>query len=90
MSIAVIVLTLGIIMIAVGVLGMSFFGIKNIAGGKHEVKKIMVFIVPFVIMLICYLFVGAWADAALLTMMITIVLLTAIIALNGLRNTFNI
>ena len=90
MNIAVIVLVLGIIMIAVGILGMTIFGVKNIATGKHETKKILVYIVPLVILVICYFIVGAWADAALLTMMLTVALLAGIIALSGLRNTFNL
>lgn len=90
MNIAVIFLTLGMIMIVVGILGMSVFGIKNIASGKHEVKKILVFVVPVVILAICYMITGAWADAALLTMIVTIALLGVMIVINGLRSTFNI
>ncbi len=89
MNAPLIFLSLTIAMVGIGFLGIAAFGLKNVAQGKHETQKIIMVLIPFVILLVSYLITGAWTDAGLLTMIITIGILGLIIALSGLRNTFN-
>lgn len=89
MNAPLIFLSLATAMVTIGLLGIAVFGIKNVAQGKHEIEKIIMVLIPFVILLVSYLVTGAWTDAGLLTMIITIGLLGLIIAASGLRNTFN-
>lgn len=75
-------------LVAIGIAAMIGFGIKNIIQGKQELMKIGVYLVPALIFLITYLVMGAFTDAAIMTMLITIGLLALMLAVIGLRTTF--
>ena len=75
-------------LVAIGIAAMIGFGIKNIVQGKQELMKIGVYLVPALIFVITYLVLGAFTDAAIMTMLITIGLLALMLAVIGLRTTF--
>lgn len=75
-------------LVAIGIAAMIGFGIKNIVHGKQELMKIGVYLVPALIFVITYLVLGAFTDAAIMTMLITIGLLALMLAVIGLRTTF--
>ncbi|MDI6400378.1 hypothetical protein QLX67_00060 [Balneolaceae bacterium ANBcel3] len=83
-----IAITIMIALVAIGILGMVGFGIKNIIQGKQEVFKLAVYIVPAIIFAISYLILGAVTDAAILTMLITMAILAVMLVLTGIRTTF--
>ena len=75
-------------LVAIGLLSMIGFGVKNIVQGKQDVIKILIYLVPAVIFGISYLVSGAFTDAAMLTMLITMAVLAVMLVITGLRTTF--
>lgn len=75
-------------LVAIGFVSMVGFGIKNVAQGRQELSKILIFLVPVVIFGISYLTLGAVTDAAMATMLITMALLAVMLVITGLRTTF--
>lgn len=75
-------------LVAIGLLSMIGFGVKNIVQGKQDLLKILIYLVPAVIFGISYLVSGAVTDAAMLTMLITMALLAVMLVITGLRTTF--
>ena len=75
-------------LVAIGLLSMIGFGVKNIVQGKQDLLKILIYLVPAVIFGISYLVSGAVTDAAMLTMLITMAVLAVMLVITGLRTTF--
>ncbi|MEX0929701.1 MAG: hypothetical protein WD266_00635 [Balneolales bacterium] len=79
-----------IALIAIGILGMSYFGIVNIYNGKHELAQIATFFVPFLIFIVAYLAMGSLTEAGLLTMLVALATMVLFIFVSGVRSTFKI
>lgn len=77
-------------MIGVGVLAIIFSGIKNIINGKVDLKKIITVAIPFVVFGIAYGVMGTLTQAGIATMLFMIAVMALLIAVSGLRSTFNI
>ncbi len=75
-------------LLAIGLASMVGFGIKNVAQGKQELSKILIFLVPIAIFGISYLALGTFTDAAMATMLITMAILAVMLVITGLRTTF--
>lgn len=77
-----------LVVLAIGLILMAIFGIRNIVGGKYAWNKIGIILSPFVLFGICLAIMGDAARAGLLTMLLMIVILALIVAGIGLRSTF--
>lgn len=79
-----------VIIVVIGILGMVGFGVKNLVTGKHDLSKVLAYIVPAVIFVVAYLTSGSFTDAGLWTMVISMGLLAVLIVLSGIKSTFNL
>jgi len=77
-----------LVVLAIGLILMAIFGIRNIAGGKYSWSKIGIILSPFVLFGICLIIMGDAVRAGLVTMLIMVVILAIITAGIGLRSTF--
>lgn len=75
-------------LISLGAVAMVGFGIKNVIQGKQEASKILVFLVPAAIFGISYVMSETVAEAAMLTMLLTMALLAVMLVITGIRTTF--
>lgn len=83
-------LGLGLGLIGLGILGMLISGIQSIMKGKQDVKKILTMIVPFVVFGVAYGIAGSVTEAAIGTMLFMMGAMVLLIALTGMRTTFNL
>lgn len=90
MDIQTIALGAAVTVVGIGILGMIGFGIKNLIIGKHELSKVLTYIVPILIFVIAYFSSGSFTDAGLLTMLISMGVLAVLIVLSGIKSTFNL
>ncbi len=77
-----------LVVLAIGLILMAIFGIRNIAGGKYSWGKIGIILSPFVLFGICLIIMGDAVRAGLVTMLLMVVILAIITAGIGLRSTF--
>ncbi len=86
------VISIGIAFALLGivVLAMLIAGIKSLKNGKQDVKKIVTFLIPFVVFGVAYAITGGWTDAAIVSMLFMLAAVVLLIAFTGLRSTFNI
>lgn len=85
-----IALGLGLGLVGLGVLGMIVSGIRSVMMGKQDVKKIITMIVPFIVFGIAYGIAGGITEAAMGTMLFMMGAMVLLIALTGMRTTFNL
>lgn len=83
-------LGLGLGLIGLGVLGMLISGIRSVIKGKQDVKRILTMLVPFIVFGVAYGIAGAFTEAAIGTMLFMMAAMVLLIALTGLRTTFNL
>jgi hypothetical protein len=81
---------LGLGLIGLGVLGMLISGIRSVMKGKQDIKKIVTMLVPFAVFGIAYAIAGSLTEAALGTMLFMMAAMVLLIALTGMRTTFNL
>ncbi|MGF1669719.1 MAG: hypothetical protein ACFCU6_04660 [Balneolaceae bacterium] len=75
-------------LMAIGVVGMIFGGVRNVTSGKSEIKKVSMMAVPFVVFAISYAITGAFDRAGVATMIVMMAIMIVSIALTGMRGTF--
>ena len=75
-------------LIGLGILSMIISGIKSLAQGKQDVKRIVIMAVPFVIFGISYAVMGDIAKAGVLTTMSMMGIMVVSVLVTGLRGTF--
>ncbi len=75
-------------LIGLGILSMIISGIKSLAQGKQEIKRIVIMAVPFVIFGISYAVLGDVAKAGVLTTMSMMGIMVISVVVTGLRGTF--
>lgn len=83
-----IALMIGVALIGLGLLLIMIFGLKNLIAGKHEIQKIVVMFVPFLIFAITYAVMGVAASAAMATMLLMLGMLATFILISGMRSSF--
>jgi len=88
MGISEIALTGGLVLLAISLLLIAIFGIKNIVSGKHELSKIGVVVLPFVIFGITFGVTGQLTESALLTLIALIGMMLLLILFGGIRSSF--
>ncbi|MGM0546090.1 MAG: hypothetical protein ACQEST_05145 [Bacteroidota bacterium] len=83
-------LGLGLGLIGLGVLGMLISGIQSVMKGKQDIKKIVTMLVPFLVFGVAYGIAGSITEAAIGTMLFMMGAMVLLIALTGMRTTFNL
>ena len=79
---------LGIGLIVFGVVGIIFSGIKSLANGKQDFKRIGMMAVPFVVFGISYAVFGDVPQAGVFTSVFMLGAMALTIILTGMRGTF--
>jgi len=75
-------------LIGLGILSMIISGIKSLAQGKQDVKRIVIIAIPFIVFGISYAILGDTPKAGVLTTMVMIGIMVLSVVLTGLRGTF--
>jgi hypothetical protein len=79
-------------LIGLGVLSMIISGIRSLAQGKQELKRILIMAVPFVVFGIAFAITANAADryasAGVLTTMVMLAIMVISVLITGLRGTF--
>lgn len=86
------VIGLGIAMglVALGILAMLVTGVQSLIKGKQDVKKIITFVVPFVVFGVAYGITTSFNEAGIATMLFMIAAMMLFIVATGFRSTFNL
>lgn len=77
-----------LVILAIGLILMAVFGVRNIASGKYTWGKIGIILSPIALFFILFAVIGDATRAGLVTMLLMVVVLAIIVALLGLRSTF--
>ena len=75
-------------LILAGVFGMLFAGIRSMAQGKQDFRKMIIMAIPFAVFGIAYAVLGEFAKAGVLTTLALMGIMVLGIAFTGLRGTF--
>lgn len=75
-------------LIGIGIVAVIVAGVRNVANGKSEFKKISVMLVPVVIFAISYAALGSLGQAGVATMIFMIGAMILSILVTGTRGTF--
>lgn len=78
------IFTIGLL--GISILGITVFGLKNIATGKHKLFAIIFYFIPVVIFVLAYLITGFVGIAAIYTLLIMIALMFLGILASGSRS----
>lgn len=77
-------------LIGIGIVAIAIAGIRNIANGKSELKKVSVMLVPVVIFGISYAALGTLNQAGVATMIFMLGAMALGIVFTGTRGTFKL
>jgi hypothetical protein len=88
MSISEIALVGATVLLGLALVLIIIFGFKNIITGKHELTKIIVVLIPFVIFGVTYGVTGQATESALTTFLILVGSMLLMILLGGIRSSF--
>lgn len=80
-------LVLGIV--ALGMVAIVAFGLRNVAYGKVNMMTIVLSGIPIVLLVVLGFVLGDWAVAAIYTVLIALVMATGSLMLSGLRGIIN-
>ncbi|MEX1011784.1 MAG: hypothetical protein WDZ29_06960 [Balneolaceae bacterium] len=75
-------------LLGIGIVGMIVSGVRSVALGKSDLKKVIVMIIPFVIFGIAYGVTGSVEQAGIATMLVLMGAMVLAIAFTGLKGTF--
>lgn len=81
---------LGLGLIVIGVLLALAAGVRNVAQGRANIKKVSVMIVPLVIFGIAYIVMETFDRAAMLTLVVMMSLMVLAIVISSTKRTFNL
>lgn len=83
-------LAIGLVLglIGIGVVAILISGIRNIANGKSEFKKVSVMLVPVIVFAVSYASFGSMNQAGVATMLFMIGTMVLTILFSGTRGTF--
>jgi hypothetical protein len=86
MSAEFIFIIIAIVAVAVAFVFLVVFGVRNLSRGKHSMFTVGAIVIPFIVFAICAaITAGAWAKAAILTVMIMSLLAILGLIMSGLR-----
>lgn len=88
MEAAPIAIGLSLLIMVFCVIGIVVAGIKSIASGKQDTKKMAIMAVPFLIYGITYAILGSTQDAGVATLLIMIALMFGLILITGIKGVF--
>jgi hypothetical protein len=88
MEAAPIAIGISLLIIVLCVIGIVFAGVKSIASGKQDTKKMAIMAVPFVIYGITYAVLGSTQDAGVATLLVMIALMFGLILVTGIKGVF--
>lgn len=88
MEAAPIAIGLSLLIMVFCVIGIVVAGIKSVASGKQDTKKMAVMAVPFLIYGITYAVLGSTQDAGVATLLIMIALMFGLILITGIKGVF--
>lgn len=81
---------LGLGLIVIGVLLALAAGVRNVAQGRANIKKVSVMIVPLAIFGIAYIVMETFDRAAMLTLVVMMSLMVLAIVISSTKRTFNL
>jgi hypothetical protein len=79
---------LGIALIVLGAIGILISGIKSLANGKQDFKRVAMMAVPFVVFGISYVVFSEVAKAGVFTAVFMLGVMVLTIVFTGMRGTF--
>jgi hypothetical protein len=84
-------LAIGLVLglIGIGVFAILISGIRNIANGKSEFKKVSVMLVPVIVFAVTFATFGSFNQAGVATMLFMVGTMVVTILFSGTRGTFN-
>lgn len=88
MEAAPIAIGLSLLIMVFCVIGIVVAGVKSIASGKQDTKKMAIMAVPFLIYGITYAVLGSTQDAGVATLLIMIALMFGLILITGIKGVF--
>ena len=77
-------------LVSLGVLAMLVTGVQSLMKGKQDTKKIVTFVVPFVVFGAAYGITTSFGEAGIATMLFMIAAMILFIVATGFRTTFNV
>ena len=77
-------------LLAIGILAMLVSGIRGMATGKQDFRKIGMFLIPFVVFGVAFVLTETFAEAGIATMVFMMALMALAIVFTGTRSTFNL
>lgn len=77
-------------LIVLGVLAILIAGTKSLMSGQQDLKKIIMFAIPFVVFGVAYGITTDTSDAGIATMLFMMAVMVLTIVLSGFRSTFNL
>ena len=77
-------------LIGLGILSMIVSGIKSLAQGKQDVKRIVIMAVPFAVFGISYAVLGDVTKAGVMTTLAMMGVMVLSVVVTGLRGTFKL
>lgn len=75
-------------LLGLGILSAVVAGIKSLAQGKQEVKKIGIMSIPIIIFAVSYFTLGEYVKAGVMTTLVMMATMAVTIAFTGIRGTF--
>ena len=88
MEAAPIAIGVSILIMVLCVIGIVVAGIKSVASGKQDTKKMAVMAIPFVIYGITFAVLGSTQDAGIATLLIMIAVMVGLILFTGIKGVF--
>jgi len=77
-------------LIILGVLAIIVAGLKSLKDGRQDLKKIIMFLIPFVVFGVSFGITNDFADAGIATMLFMMATMVLTILGSGLKSTFNL
>lgn len=77
-------------LVVIGVIAIAVSGVRSLKNGKQDLKKVVTFVIPFVVFGIAYAISGSPNDAGIATMLFMMAAMALLIVLTGFRSTFNL
>jgi uncharacterized membrane protein YobD (UPF0266 family) len=75
-------------LLAIGILAIVISGVRGMAVGKTDLRKIGMILVPVIVFVVAYLLTNNFAEAGMATTLFLIALMAIAILFTGLKSTF--
>ena len=77
-------------LLAIGIVAILISGTRGLIVGKSDLKKIGMFLIPFIAFAVAYLLTNDFAEAGIATMLFMMALMALSIVFSGTKSTFNL